>query len=168
VFARLNVRRVPLEDLLRESDVVSLHCALTTQTRGMLNAESLSLMQPTALLVNTARGAVVEWEALLSALESGRPGAAALDVFAQEPLVVDERVAALGDKLLLSPHMVAANAGGTLLSAVPWGTESALDAIRGIWPPRVVNPEARSVWVRRFEGENLLPGAAGKSAGGVR
>ena len=168
VFARLGVDRIPLDDLLRVADVVSLHCALTAETRGMIGRAALALMKPTALLLNTARGAVVDWEALLAALDSGRPAAAALDVFPREPPVIDDTVLALGDKLLLSPHMIAANTGGTLLAAAPWGAESALDAVRGVWPSRVVNEDVEAVWMRRFSGADLLHSTAVETTGGIR
>jgi phosphoglycerate dehydrogenase-like enzyme len=167
-FTRLNVARCPLEELLRSSDVVSLHCALTAETRGLIGRDALALMKRTAVLLNTARGAVVDWEALLGALEAGRPAAAALDVFPQEPPAIDERVTVLGDRLLLSPHMVAANAGGTLLAAAPWGADAALEALRGRWPSRVVNPEIEARWLQRFGGRSLLPASAGASVSGVQ
>lgn len=76
---------VPLPRLLRESDFVSLHCPLTPQTRGLMNAARLAQMKPTAYLINTARGPIVEESALVAALHEGRIAGAGLDVFAQEP-----------------------------------------------------------------------------------
>ena len=75
---------------------------------------------------------------------------AALDVFPQEPLPHDARLDALGDRLLLSPHMVAANEGGTLLAAVPWATQATLDALGGTLPDRLVNDDVTSAWRDRF------------------
>jgi glyoxylate reductase len=81
-------RRVSdLEDLLAAADVVSVHLPLTAETRGLLDAERFSLMKPGAILVNTARGAVVDQNALSRALASGRLGAAGLDVFEDEPAI---------------------------------------------------------------------------------
>ncbi len=76
---------VELEDLFRRSDVVSLHCPLTAETRGLVNADRLSLMKPTAFLINTSRGAVVDEAALADALNEGRIAGAGLDVLSSEP-----------------------------------------------------------------------------------
>ncbi|MCW8137969.1 MAG: phosphoglycerate dehydrogenase [Planctomycetota bacterium] len=83
--ADLGVTLVPLDELLSTSDAVTLHVPLTPATRGLIDARALELLRPGALLVNTARGEVVDEAALLAALEAGRLGGAALDVFADEP-----------------------------------------------------------------------------------
>lgn len=80
----LGVQYVPLDELLQKSDVVSLHCPLTPETRHMIGAESLSKMKPTAMLINTSRGALVDSQALLEALHKGKVGAAGLDVYEEE------------------------------------------------------------------------------------
>ena len=85
VLKELEAEFVPLEDLLRRSDVVSIHVPLTEETRGMIGARELSLIKEGAVLINTSRGAVVDEEALLNALQSGRLGGAALDVYTVEP-----------------------------------------------------------------------------------
>jgi glycerate dehydrogenase len=77
--------RLPLEDLLRQADVVSLHCPLTEATRELINQRTLSLMKPTAFLINTARGALIDDEALVRALREKRLAGAALDVISREP-----------------------------------------------------------------------------------
>jgi (S)-sulfolactate dehydrogenase len=93
-----------LEQLLRESDVVSLHVPLTAETRGLLNAERLSLMKRDAMLINTARGGLVDEAALSSMLRAGRLGSAALDVFEVEPLPPGN-VLAGAPRLLCTPHI---------------------------------------------------------------
>ncbi|NIK73060.1 glycerate dehydrogenase [Thermonema lapsum] len=82
---RKGARWVPLDELFATSDVVSLHCPLTAETEKLVNAQRLSLMKPTAVLVNTARGALIDEEALFEALKNHRIKAAALDVLTQEP-----------------------------------------------------------------------------------
>jgi glycerate dehydrogenase len=77
--------RVPLDELLRAADVLSLHCPLTPATRGLIGARELSLMKPTALLINTARGGIVDEPALMNALRNGRLGGAGVDVLVEEP-----------------------------------------------------------------------------------
>lgn len=106
--AELGVELVSLEALLAEADVVSLHLSLTPESRGLLDREKLGLMRRGAFLINTARGALVEREALLEALGSGRLGGAGLDVFHDEPLPPEDPLLAL-DTVILTPH----NAGMT-------------------------------------------------------
>jgi len=99
--------RTPLEQLLREADVVSLHCPLTPETRNLMNERSLALMKPTAFLINTARGALVDEPALIAALRAKRIAAAALDVITQEPPPADHPVIQAAremENLLVTPH----------------------------------------------------------------
>lgn len=102
---RKEARRIPLAQLLAESDVISLHCPLTEQTDKLVNKEFLSAMKPGALLVNTARGGLIEESALADALRSGHLGGAALDVLSVEPPPSDHPLLA-GDipNLILTPH----------------------------------------------------------------
>jgi len=93
-------RMVPLNELLETSDVVSLHLALNAETRGFLDAARLARMRPEAILVNTARGALIDEAALVDALEAGRLGHAALDVFTEEPLPVDHPLTRLANVTL--------------------------------------------------------------------
>ncbi len=92
-----------LDDLLAGADVVSLHLALSDETRGLIDARRIGLMQPHAILVNTARGAIVDQPALVEALKAGRLRHAALDVFAEEPIAADHPLAGL-DNATLSAH----------------------------------------------------------------
>jgi glycerate dehydrogenase len=98
--------RVDLPGLLAASDVVSLHCPLTEATRGMIGARELALMKPDALLINTARGALIDGQALAAALENGRLGGAGIDVLPQEPPVDGDPLLDPGiPNLLLTPHI---------------------------------------------------------------
>jgi len=106
VAAQAGARKVSLETLLRESDFVSIHCPLTEQTRGLIGAAQLALMRPTAYLLNTARGGIVDEVALHAALKSGRLAGAALDCFAQEPVTSPPPLAEL-DNVLMAPHCIA-------------------------------------------------------------
>ncbi|MBV8915340.1 MAG: 3-phosphoglycerate dehydrogenase [Acetobacteraceae bacterium] len=94
---------VGIEALLRDSHVVSVHLLLNDETRGLLGAERLALMRPGAILVNTARGAIVDEAAMIAALQSGRLGHAALDVFDEEPLPPGHVLASL-ENVTLSAH----------------------------------------------------------------
>jgi D-3-phosphoglycerate dehydrogenase / 2-oxoglutarate reductase len=154
-FTELGVRRVDLHTLLRESDVVSLHVVLTRETRHMIGAEQLGLMKPTAILINTARGYCVDERALIEALQKDRIAGAAIDAFEEEPLALDSPLRQLGDKVLLSPHMISANIGSGLGPGLRWATESVLHALRGEVPDNVYNQEVIPQWQRRFAGKSV-------------
>lgn len=98
--------RLDFEALLREADVVSLHCPLTDDTRNLINSETLGLMKSDAILINTARGGLVDSAALVAALANGSIGAAAIDVLPQEPPVNgDPLIDYTGNNLIITPHI---------------------------------------------------------------
>ena len=97
------VERVSKEELFAQADAISLHVPLTDETRGMVNASVLGLMKPGSVLVNTARGAVVNMDDLLAVLDAGRLDGAALDVLPIEPPATDSRIVQ-HPRVLLSPH----------------------------------------------------------------
>ena len=99
----LNVSYRELDQLLRVVDAVTIHVPLSARTRHLIDAESLSLMKPTAVLVNTARGGIVDEDALATALREGRLHGAGLDVFSQEPLPIDNPLLELSN-VILTPH----------------------------------------------------------------
>ena len=103
------LRYVGLEELLESSDVVTLHCALTPETRHLIREETLAQVKPGAILVNTARGALVDTAALAEALRSGRLSFAALDVHEQEPIPADYVLKEL-DNVILTPHVAGVTA----------------------------------------------------------
>jgi phosphoglycerate dehydrogenase-like enzyme len=102
--AKLGVEYVSLERLLRESDVISLHIPLTNESRGLIGAKEFDIMKPTAILINTARGAVVDEAALIDALKCKRIAGAGLDVYAVEPLPENHRLRNM-ENAVLSPHV---------------------------------------------------------------
>jgi phosphoglycerate dehydrogenase-like enzyme len=99
------VRRVDKEELLRRSDIVSVNMVLSDATKGLIDAEALALMKPTAILVNTSRGPLVDEGALVEALREERIGGAVLDVYDKEPLAGDHALREFPDRVILSPHM---------------------------------------------------------------
>ncbi|WP_420101690.1 hydroxyacid dehydrogenase [Bosea sp. (in: a-proteobacteria)] len=100
------VRRLSLDALLGEADVVSLHVPLTSETRGLIDAKAIARMKPDAILINTARGGIMEEAALVAALKAGRLGGAAIDVYEQEPLGKGAaKVFAGAPNLILTPHI---------------------------------------------------------------
>jgi phosphoglycerate dehydrogenase-like enzyme len=131
---------VSLEDLLRQSDIVSVHLRLSERTRGLISAHHLSLMKPTSYFVNTARGGLVDEAALIAALRERRIAGAALDVYQFEPLPPDDPLLSL-DNVVLSPHMgyVTREAYQLFFSQAVENIQSYLD---GRLPPRALNPEA--------------------------
>jgi phosphoglycerate dehydrogenase-like enzyme len=136
--AAAGATRVDLDTLLRESDVVTLHLRLSDTSRGLITARRLALMKPTAFLVNTARGPIVEEAALLDALRRRRIAGAALDVFDVEPLPVGHPLLSL-DNVVLTPHLGFVTAEGY---AVFFGlaVEAIVTFLDGKTPPRVVAP----------------------------
>jgi len=156
VFADHDAEAVALDELLRRSDVVSVHCLLTGETESLIGPEQLALMKPGAILINTARGRIVDVDAVCDALDAGRLGGAAFDVLPEEPPPAGARILEADARVLLSPHMVAANRGGTLGAAIPWATDAVLDALAGRVPPHVYNEAAIAVWRSRFADKLLL------------
>jgi glycerate dehydrogenase len=99
--------RISLEQLFRRADIISLHCPLTPENRNLINAQTLSLMKPTAFLINTARGALIDEAALIEALRKKRIAAAALDVISKEPPPADHPILLAAkelDNLIVTPH----------------------------------------------------------------
>jgi D-3-phosphoglycerate dehydrogenase len=99
------LRLSSLDELLRRSRVITLHARLTAETRGLIGARELELLPRGAVVVNAARGGLLDQDALCDALESGRLSAAALDTYATEPLPADSRLHALAERVVLTPHL---------------------------------------------------------------
>jgi phosphoglycerate dehydrogenase-like enzyme len=135
--AALGIRLTPLDDLMRQSDFVSLHSRLTPQSRGMIGARELALMKPTAFFINVARGELVDQAMLVELLRQRRIAGAALDVFEHEPLPADDPLIGL-DNVILTPHWNASTsdvwrATGQAMAA------GMLRASRGELPDHIVN-----------------------------
>lgn len=155
-FVHHNVQPVDFETLLRESDVVTCHCNLTKETTKLIDEKALALMKPNAILINAARGPIVDVDALFEALDRDRIGGAAIDVLPEEPPDPQTPLLGLGDKVLLSPHMVSNNVGTGLQMAVPWVEKAVLDALRGEVPRHVANEDVIPMWRDRFSGKSLI------------
>jgi phosphoglycerate dehydrogenase-like enzyme len=138
------VVRLPLDDLLGMSDVVSIHLRLSDESRGLLDREKLWKMKPGAILINTARGAIVEEPALIEALREGRLAGAGLDVFSMEPLPQTSELRTLPD-VLLTPHV-----GWKVRDVLHEFVEIAADQLeawldKGLPGNEVLNPDAIEV-----------------------
>jgi phosphoglycerate dehydrogenase-like enzyme len=138
--ARDDVELVDLETLLRTSDIVSINCALTPETHHLLNAERLALMQPTAYLINTARGPIVDQPALTAALAARRLAGAALDVFDVEPIDPSDPLLAL-DNVIVAPHAICWT-DQCFQAMGQSACRSIVDLAQGRVPSFVVNPDA--------------------------
>lgn len=129
---------VALEDLMARADIITIHCPLTPETRGLINAEKIALMKPTAVIVNTARGPIIDLKALAAALEAGQIAGAALDVVDPEPLPADAPFYQMPN-VILTPH----SAYYSERSAEVVRRETlneALQVLRGKQPQTVANP----------------------------
>jgi D-3-phosphoglycerate dehydrogenase len=133
------VKPLPLDDLLAVSDVVSIHCPLTPETHHLLDERALRRLKPTAILVNTARGGIVDTAALARTLAEGRIAGAGIDVLEHEPLPADHPLASL-DNVLLTPH-AAFYSEGSILELKRKVARAVLDVLEGRRPASVVNPE---------------------------
>jgi len=144
--AKLGVTLVDLPTLLAEADIVSLHCTLTEETRHLIGEKELRRMKPTALLVNTARGEVVDEEAVARALAEGWIAGAAVDAFVKEPMPADHPYRTVDpERLILTPHNIAHSEAGRRANL-----RLALDQIlavgRGEPPAHAFNPDAVARW----------------------
>jgi phosphoglycerate dehydrogenase-like enzyme len=152
VAAELGVRLVTLPELLSQADFVSIHCPLNERTRNLITARELALMKPTAYLINTARGGIVDEEALATVLAQGRIAGAALDCFVDEPPTGPSRFAQF-DNVLLAPHAIAWT--HELFRDVGRAAcQGMLDLAQGRRPRGMINPEVldrpgfRAKWQR--------------------
>jgi glyoxylate reductase len=135
----IGARRVGFDELLRESDFVSLHVPLTAGTRHLIDARALGLMKRTAYLINTSRGPVVDEKALAEALSAGRLAGAGLDVYENEP-VIEPSLPAM-DNVVLLPHIGSATFETRSRMSI-MAAENLLEGLRGLKPRHLVNPEA--------------------------
>ncbi|HEY3059202.1 MAG TPA: NAD(P)-dependent oxidoreductase [Chloroflexota bacterium] len=148
--APAGVALVSLDDLLRDSDIVSVHVMLTPQTRGLLGARELAMMKPSAYLINTSRGHIVDEAALAAALNDGRLAAAAIDTFAQEPTPLDNPLFEVDpDKLILTGHCIAHSARipSLLMDAAE---ENVLREASAEVPEYIVNTQVIPAWHARL------------------
>lgn len=130
---------VDLPTLMKESDIVTIHCALTPETQGMIGQEELALMKKTAMLINTARGPIVDEEALYKALKENRIAGAALDVYSREPPGGDFQLFQL-DNVVVAPH-IASYTTDAISRVDLIQAEDFVKALRGERPKFVANPQ---------------------------
>ena len=144
VAGQQGIRLTGLDDLLARADVVSVHCPLTPETRHLIDERALSLMKPRAVLLNTARGPVVDETALARALAEGRIAGAGLDVLEQEPPEPTNPLLCL-DNVVITPH-VAAYSDEYLDRCWRLSVETVIALAAGRWPPSCVNQPKQPRW----------------------
>lgn len=132
-------RRTSLDDLLRQADFVTLHTSLNSQTRNLMGKQQFQLMKPGAVLINTARGQIVDQAALYQALKNGEIAYAALDVTDPEPLPPDDPLLTL-DQVIITPHIASASIQ-TRARMAHMAAENLLAGLRGERLPYCANPE---------------------------
>jgi D-3-phosphoglycerate dehydrogenase len=144
------VEPVDLDTLLKSADMISIHCSLNDETRGMIDDAALSTMKPSAYLINTARGEVIDEAALVRALEEGRIAGAGLDVTVKDPLPID-------DPLQKTRHLILTGHGAWYSTRADSPEEfwqkamgQVAMALQGSWPTYPVNPEIRSRWIKKW------------------
>lgn len=140
--AELGIERVALDELLRRSDFVSIHTPLTPETRHLINKDTLALMKPTAMLVNTTRGAVVDQDALVEALRAGRLAGAALDVTDPEPLPLSHALYTFPN-VVITPHIGSAGAA-TRARMAEMAAANIIAVLAGGRPVNAINEVARA------------------------
>ena len=143
VVKDLGVTRLPLDELLRISDFISLHVPLFPETHHLLNDRTFALMKPTCIVVNTSRGPVVDEKALVRALRDKKIAGAGIDVFEREPEIEPELRKL--ENAVIAPHIASAS-HETRLKMCMMAADNLLAVLKGVRPPNLVNPE---VWDKR-------------------
>lgn len=133
------VELVALEDILTQSDAISIHVPYTKETHHMINRETLTLMKPTAVIVNTARGNIIDEDALYQALKSGQIAGAGVDVFAAEPLSVESPLLTL-ENAVLTPH-VSSQTMESLWNIYKMAIDISANFFAGKGSPHILNPD---------------------------
>jgi D-3-phosphoglycerate dehydrogenase len=144
----LGAEKKDLDQLLAESDILSLHAPLTPETRHMLGLEQFKKMKPGAYIVNTARGGLIDQEALCTALKDGILAGAALDVMDPEPINLDNPLLEL-ENVILTPHSAHASIPAFMTLLNRPGEEIAR-VLKGEWPVGLINPEAKEKYKEKW------------------
>lgn len=148
-FAERDAEKVDFDTLFRESDFISAHCPLTSETKGMIGADAFALMKPSAYFITTCRGGVTDEAALADVLAAGKINGAGVDVFEQEPPGPGHPLMQF-QNVLMTPHA----AGITDVcnyNMAKWGAEQWIEILSGRRPPRLVNPDVWPKYVARYE-----------------
>lgn len=138
--AQYGIKSTDLNEIFNSCDFISIHCLLNEATRNLVSRERLNMMKPTAYIINTSRGGVIDETALVEALKEGRITGAGLDVFEKEPLPEDSPLLEL-DNVILTPHIAGYSRDANLKAGI-MVAESVIAALNGIVPPNLLNTKA--------------------------
>jgi len=141
--------KVELPQLLAESRFVTVHCPYNDETKNLIGARELAMMQPGAILINTARGGIVDETALADAMKSGRIGAAGLDVWVEEPPPLSHPLLAFNN--LIATYHTAGITHDSRINMAVMNAEQIAGILRGERPPRLINPDAWPKFAQRYE-----------------
>jgi phosphoglycerate dehydrogenase-like enzyme len=154
-FMLAGVERVDYDALLKRADVVSFHATLTAETRFMFGPREIALMKPGAIVLNAARGKMIDEAAVAAALREGRLAGAAIDAFEEEPLPMSSPLREIGRNLILSPHATAMTDTAELRAGAEWAGRSVHTVLTGRVPDNVYNKDVIALWNKRFAGKDL-------------
>jgi D-3-phosphoglycerate dehydrogenase / 2-oxoglutarate reductase len=147
-FEKFQVEKVSLEKLLKESDFVSVHTALTAETRHLISFDQFKMMKSTAFIVNTARGPIIDEKALCKALDEGYIAGAGLDVTEQEPVPADSPLLKY-ENVLLTGHN-AGNSPEAKMATAVLPVQELARVLRGEWPLGLVNPDVKAIFTAKW------------------
>jgi D-3-phosphoglycerate dehydrogenase / 2-oxoglutarate reductase len=144
VAAQYGVTLVSMDELLKQADIISVHAPLSKATFHLIGERELAAMKPTAVVINTARGPVIDQQALIAALQAGRIGGAGLDVFEREPLEANSPLASM-DNVILTPH-TAGMSDSSQIAVRHRTVRNIAAALVGNWPDSrdLINPQVKS------------------------
>ena len=148
-FQARGAAAVTFDELLAESDYVTIHCPYNSETKGMIAGRELALMRPKAFLINTARGGIVDEEALAAALAAGRIAGAGIDVWTAEPPPLDHKL--LSFENVIATYHTAGVTVDSRQAMAQWNAQQLVQTFRGERPPRLINPAAWAKFSQRFE-----------------
>ncbi|MDY6854962.1 MAG: C-terminal binding protein [Thermodesulfobacteriota bacterium] len=148
VIKKMGVEKVSLDQLLKESDVLSIHCALTPETHHMLGLEELKKMKPTAHIVNTARGPIIDGKALYTALKEGIISTAAVDVTEPEPISPDDPLLTL-DNFIVTAHS-AHYSPKAFKDLIERPGREVMRVLKGEWPVGLLNPQVKEKYIEKW------------------
>ena len=148
IMKSLGVKKMKFDELLKISDIVSLHLPLNDSTKGIIGEKEFAMMKYGSFIINTARGMLIQEDALVRALQKGRIAGAGLDVLCQEPVTPENPLLQM-ENVFITPH-IAGTADESMVLTAKQATKNCIDALLGKQPDFVANTQAFHKWEERF------------------